>query len=134
MRSTFTLWTCSLLLLGFCSVATADDLYLVCHADVALAAADVRDVYLGEKQFVISVRLVPVDNMEAQSAFLAKVLKMDGSKYDTIWAKKSFRDGLNAPAAMADDAAVLAFVKRTPGGCGYLTIKPPAGVAVIAKY
>ena len=134
MRPAITLWTCSLLLLGFGSAAAADDLYLACHADVALTAADVRDVYLGEKQFVVSVRLVPVDNLEAQSAFLAKVLKMDEVKYDTIWAKKSFRDGLNAPAAMVNDAAVLAFIKRTPGACGYFTSMPPAGVAVIAKY
>jgi hypothetical protein len=134
MRPTFTLWICSLLLLGICSVAVADDLYLACHADVSLAAADVRDVFLGEKQFWNSVRLVPVDNMAAQPAFLEKVLKMDGIKYDTIWAKKSFRDGVNAPAAMANDAAVLAFIKRTPGGCGYFTIEPPVGVTVIGKY
>jgi len=134
MRPTFTIWICSFLLSGICSGAIADDLYLACHADVSLATADVRDVYLGEKQFLNSIRLVPVDNMAAQPAFLEKVLKMDGSKYDTIWAKKSFRDGLNAPTVMANDAAVLAFIKRTPGGCGYFTVEPPAGVTVIGKY
>ena len=133
-RPRFTLWICSLLLLGICAGAVADDLYLVCHAGVSLAAADVRDVFLGEKQFLNSIQLVPVDNMAAQPAFLEKVLKMDGIKYDTIWAKKSFRDGINAPAAMANDAAVLAFIKRTPGGCGYITIEPPVGITVIGKY
>jgi hypothetical protein len=114
--------------------AVADDLYVACHADVPLAAADVRDVFLGEKQMLNSIRLVPVDNLAAQAALLEKVLKMDGIKYDTIWAKQSFRDGVNAPVAMANDAAVLAFIKRTPGGCGYFTIEPPAGVTVIGEY
>jgi hypothetical protein len=134
LRPKFTLWICSLLLLGICSGAVADELYLACHAGVSLAVADVRDVFLGEKQFLNSIQLVPVDNMAAQSTFLEKVLKMNGIKYDTIWAKKSFRDGVNAPATMANDASVLAFIKRTPGGCSYLTIEPPVGVTVIGKY
>jgi hypothetical protein len=134
MRPAFTIWICSLLLLGICSGAVADELYLACHADVSLAAADVRDVFLGEKQFWNSIWLVPVDNMAAQSAFLEKVLKVNGITYETMWAKKSFRDGVNPPAAIANDAAVLAFIKRTPGGCGYLTIEPPVGVTVIGKY
>jgi len=84
MRPTFTIWICSLLILGICSGAVADDLYVACHADVPLAAADVRDVFLGEKQILNSIRLVPVDKLAAQAAFLEKMLKMDGIKYDTI--------------------------------------------------
>jgi len=134
MRPTFTIWICSLVILGICSGAVADDLYVACHADVPLAAADVRDVFLGEKQILNSTRLVPVDNLAAQPAFLEKVLKMDAIKYDTIWAKKSFRDGVNTPVTMANDAAVLAFIRRTPGGCGYFTVEPPVDVTVIGKY
>lgn len=79
------------------------------------------------------LRLVPVDNMAAQPAFLQKVLRMDGIKADTISAKKSFPDGVDPPAAVANDAAVVAFIQRTPGGCGYLTIEPRVGVTVIGK-
>jgi hypothetical protein len=71
---------------------------------------------LAEKQNLNSIRLVPVDNLAAQPDFLEKVLKMDEIKYDTIWAKKSFRDGVNTPATMASDAVVLAFIKHTLGG------------------
>jgi hypothetical protein len=134
MPPRFTQWIFSLLLAGTSCAATADNLYLVCHAGVSLAAADVRDVFLGEKQFSNAVRLVPVDNVAAQPAFLEKVLKMDGVKYATTWAKKSFRDGINPPPAMANDAAVLDFIKRTPGGCGYLGADPLAGVTVIGKF
>ena len=127
-------WIFSLLLAGMSSVATADDLYIVCHAGVSLAAGDIRDMFLGEKQFLGAVRLVPVDNIAAQPIFLEKVLKMDSIKYAATWAKKSFRDGINPPPAMVNDGAVLEFVKRTPGGCGYLGADPPAGVTVIGKY
>jgi hypothetical protein len=129
------IWTFSLLLAGVCSVAAADDLFLICHAGVLLEAADVRDVFLGEKQFLNSIRLVPADNLAAQPAFLEKVLKMNAIKYAATWAKKSFRDGVTPPAAVANDSAVLEFVRLTPGGCGYLmTVPPREGVSLIAKY
>jgi hypothetical protein len=133
MQPRHTIWIL-LLLTGTCSAAAADDLYLACHAGVSIAAADVRDMFLGEKQFLNTTRLVPVDNIAAQPAFLEKVLKMNGIKYATTWAKKSFRDGVNPPAAMANDAAVLDFIRRTPGGCGYVAAEPLEGVTVIGKY
>jgi hypothetical protein len=134
MQLKITIWILSLLLAGTSCAAVADDLYLACHAGVSLAAADVRDVFLGEKQFFNAIRLMPVDNTAAQPAFLEKVLKMNGVKYATTWAKKSFRDGINPPAAMANDAAVLEFIRRTPGGCGYFGVEPMADVTVIGKY
>ena len=134
MQPKYLIWMASLLLAGRCSAAIANDLYVACHAGVTIAASDVRDVFLGERQYLQTTRLVPVDNVSAQPDFLERVLKMNGDKYATTWAKKSFRDGLNPPAALANDAAVLEFLKRTPGACGYLTTQPPQGVAVIGKY
>jgi hypothetical protein len=134
MHAKFTVWILSLLLAGSSYGAVAGDLYLVCHAGVSLGAADVRDVFLGEKQFYGAIRLVPVDNIAAQPAFLERVLKMDAVKYAATWAKKSFRDGINPPAAMANDGAVLEFIRRTPGGCGYLGADPLLGVTVIGRF
>jgi hypothetical protein len=134
MNPGLALWIFSLLLAGTSCAAVADDLYIACHVGVSLAPADVRDVFLGEKQFFNNVRLVPVDNAAAQPAFLEKVLKMNDLKYATTWAKKSFRDGISPPPAMANDSAVLDFIKRTPGGCGYLGADPLGGVTVIGKY
>ena len=134
MQRNLLVWTFTLLMAGVCSAALADDVFVVCHAGVALAIADVRDVFLGEIQFFNTVRLVPVDNIAAEPDFLDKVLRMNAVKYAMTWAKKSFRDGINPPAALATDAAVLEFVRRTPGGCGYLGIAPPDGVTMIAKY
>ena len=49
------------------------------------------------------------------------MLHLDPARYATLWAKKAFRDGLEAPAAKASDAEVLAFVQSTRGAIGYVT-------------
>jgi hypothetical protein len=135
MQPKFRQWMVSLVLLVASSTAmAADELYVVCHEGVALDVADVRDVFLGEKQFLNATRLIAVDNTAAQPAFLEKVLKMNAVRYTNSWVKKSFRYGVNPPAALANDAAVLEFIKHTPGGCGYISTAPQSGISVIGKY
>jgi hypothetical protein len=111
----------------------AADIYLICNPSLTLSADDARDVFIGEKQLAGGVKLAPFDNSAAQGEFLAKVLRMDAAKYSTLWTKKGFREGLNAPAVKSSDLEVLANVKANPGGVGYVTA-PPAGVTVIRKY
>lgn len=123
----------TLLLCGFAPAAHAGDVYLACSAGVTLSAAEVRDVFLGEKQFAGTVKLVPVDNGAVQAEFLDKVMKMDAAKYSTAWTKKSFRDGSTAPQVKASDGEVIEFLKHTPGGCGYLGSAPPAGLTLVGK-
>lgn len=120
-----------LLLAVFCTIAAAEDLMVITNPGVALGAGDLSDVFLGEKQFAGSVKLVPVDNATAREAFLARVIKMDPAKYTASWTKKSFRDGVNPPAFKATDAEVVEFVKRTQGGVGYVQRAPQDGVKVI---
>ena len=124
----------AVLLFAICgSLAHAGDLYITCSAGVSLAMADVRDVFLGEKQFAGPVKLFPVDNSTAQSEFLERLLKMDSSKYMTTWTKKSFRDGATPPSTKSGDVEVIEYLKHTPGGCGYLSSAPPAGLTLIGK-
>ena len=118
-------------LAAICASAAAAGPVVITNPAVTLSGDDVRDVYLGEKQVAGSVKLVPVDNASAQAAFLADVIKLDATKYATAWTKKSFRDGLTAPAVKATDAEVIDFVKRTPGGVGYVGSAPPGGVNVV---
>ena len=122
-----------LVLLAF-QVAQAADLYVICNSGVTLAPADVRDVFMGEKQFAGSVKLLPADNAAAQGAFLSKVLNMDAAKYSVAWTKKSFREGANPPPIKGSDAEALEYVKRTPGACSYVATQPPAGVVTVATY
>lgn len=111
----------------------AADVYVVAHVSVQISGSDVREVFLGDKQFAGTVKLVPVDNVPQQEHFLARALRIDGTKYNSTWTKKSFREGLNPPAVKFGDAEVIEFVKRTPGAIGYVG-SPPAGVAVVHKF
>jgi hypothetical protein len=120
--------------LTLCASARGDELFVACHLGTAVAATEVRDVYLGERQISNGIKLVPVDNLAAQSAFLGRVLRMDADKYSNAWVRKSFGDGINPPVVEVNDAAVLEFVRRTPGACGYLTAQPDASVVLIATY
>ena len=118
---------------GTCT-ARADDVYVICSLGVALQQSEVKDVFIGEKGFAGSTKLAPADNSAAQAAFLAKVLKLDASKYAGIWTKKSFRDGANPPPVKGSDAEAFAYVKQTPGGCSYASSAPPPGVALVGKF
>lgn len=111
----------------------AGDVYVIANPGVEISAADVKEVYLGEKQLAGSVKLVPVDNAAIQADFLDKVVGMDAGKYSALWTKKGFRDGLAAPAVKSGDAEVIGFVKSTPGAVGYVSA-PAAGVKAVHKY
>lgn len=113
--------------------AWADDVFIIVSSNVALDAADVKDVFTGEKQLADTVKLTPVDNTSLQADFLAKVIKVDANKYATLWTKKGFRDGVNPPLVKASDAEVIAVVKGTPGKVGYVRKAPP-DVKVIGKF
>ncbi|MDB5858042.1 MAG: phosphate transporter substrate-binding protein [Ramlibacter sp.] len=117
---------------GLCAPAAAD-IYVIANAALALSPEEVRDAYLGDKQIAGGTKLVPLDNAAQQKEFLERALKIDAAKYNSIWIKKGFRDGLNAPAVKAGDAEVIAAVKATPGAVGYVSAAPK-DLKVIAKY
>ena len=118
-------WLCA-------AAAAAADLYVVVHPDLTLQPSEVRDVFLGEKQFSGTMRLRPVDNAAAQDAFLAKIMRMPASVYSTSWTKKAFREGLTPPPLQSTDSDVIEFVKRNEGAVGYVTTAP-LNVKVLQK-
>jgi hypothetical protein len=120
-------------LLALAAAAPAAAQYVITNAATTLSPGELRDVYLGEKQFAGGIRLAPVDNLAAQEEFLARVLNLDKAKYGAIWTKKAFRDGLVQPPARSGDLEVLEFVRRTPGAVGYVRAAP-SGVNVVQKY
>lgn len=124
--------TVAVLMLSAGSAARAGE--VIAHPSVELTAADVREVYTGEKQLAGGAKLVPVDNSAAQGDFLAKVLQLEAARYTSMWTKKSFREGITAPAIKGSDAEVIAFVKGTPGAVGYIGGAAAAGVKVISKF
>jgi ABC-type phosphate transport system substrate-binding protein len=109
------------------------EVYVVANRPLSLSAEDLKEIFLGEVQFVGGARVAPVDTGSAQALFLERVLKMSAARYSSWWTKKSFRDGQNPPPSRATDAQVLAFVKETPGAIGYVGA-PPEGVHLVGRF
>jgi ABC-type phosphate transport system substrate-binding protein len=120
----------AILLLLIAQGANAGDIVVISNSGIVVSADEIRDVFLGEKQFAGGTKLVVIDNAALQTGFLSKVMHMDAAKYNGIWTKKSFRDGLTPPAVKSGDAEVIEYIKRTPGAIGYVSTTP-AGVKVI---
>lgn len=102
-------------------VAAVGDIYVVAHPSVNLNDDEIRQVYLGEKQFAGPVKLVPIDNAVIQADFLERVISMRADKYAALWTKKSFRGHATVPKTKSGDAEVIRFVKTTPGAVGYVS-------------
>ena len=107
---------------------------VIAHPSVKLSGGHIRDVYLGERQLDGELRLVPIDNAPAQEEFLAAMLQTNHRNYQARWTRKTFREGLRAPAVKGSDAEVMNFVRQTPGAIGYLTGSAGAGVVVLDRY
>jgi hypothetical protein len=110
--------------------AQAGDLTIITHPGVSLTMSDVRDLYVGEKQFAGSTKLTPIENAVLQEDFLSSVIQLPKTKYSSLWGKKSFRDGMVPPAVKSGDVEVIEFVKHTPGAVGYVS-SSPAGVNIV---
>jgi hypothetical protein len=118
-----------------CAFAYGGELYVVTRPDVKLSSDDIREIYLGDKEFSGSIKLVPVDNQAAQAEFVVKALAMNPQRYNTLWVKKAFRDALAPPLVKATDAEVLEFVKRTRGAIGYVSSVPRDNdVTIVGKF
>jgi hypothetical protein len=119
------------------SVAHAGEIFVVANAKLEVSDSDVRDVFLGEKQTAVGVKIAPIDNLSCQAAFLEKVLRLNLVKYNSVWQKKGFRDGLNPPMIAATDTDVLAAVRLNPSAIGYVSDIPPSamgrGIKIVQK-
>ena len=126
---------CIVVAFALCHYAQAlsVELYVITNPGLSIEPAEVKSIFLGETEFSGSVKLEVTDNAAAQTVFLSKVMGMDKAKYEALWMKKSFRDGVIQPTQRGSDAEVINFVKNTPGAIGFV-INTPAGVNVIQQY
>ena len=118
---------------GLTYAAQASEVYVISNEALRFAPGELREVFLGERQFAGGKRLVPLDNASLQKDFVGKVVGIDAAKYTTVWAKKGFREGINPPDMKASDQDVISTVRATPGAIGYVS-QAPAGVHVVEKY
>jgi ABC-type phosphate transport system substrate-binding protein len=123
----------SALLCALPSLALAD-IYVIVNSGLTVTTDDIKGIYTGDKLLAGATKIKPLDNSAAKNEFLSKVLQLDAVRYDALWTKKSFRDGINPPAVKASDEEVVAVVKSTAGAIGYISSTPPVGVTVLKKF
>jgi hypothetical protein len=127
-----------LLATGVMTVAMADrahaDVYIIANSGLSISEGDVKDIFKGDKLSAGGTKLSLVDNKSAQEEFLKKVIGDDKTKYDSIWQKKAFREGIATPSVVGSDSEAISYVKSNPGGVGYTHGEPGTDVKVIKKY
>jgi ABC-type phosphate transport system substrate-binding protein len=121
-------------ILAMANTSHAEDVYVITHPSTNLSADDIKDVFVGEKQVASGTKLIPINNGSLKNAFVDKALHIDAAKYESIWTKKAFRDGLTAPTTKGGDSEVTNAVKSTPGTVGYVSKAPGNDVKLLKKF
>ncbi|MEO5658115.1 MAG: hypothetical protein ABIO65_12650 [Nitrospiria bacterium] len=115
------------LVVGIATWASAEGerIAVVVHpssALISLKAADVRAIYLGERQFVGNDHLMPLHMPEGRwkTAFLHQVVGKAPKEYKLYWVQRVFQDGASLPKALTGPDAIIAEVAADVSSIGYV--------------
>ena len=64
----FRAYSAAMLLLLVSTGANAADVVVIANPGIAISSGDIKDIFLGEKQFAGSTKLIVIDNASAQGA------------------------------------------------------------------
>jgi hypothetical protein len=117
---------------------TAAEEWFILHPDTKspqLSAEELKAIFNGRRTIWLdqtTIRLAVSQDgpgMDALSGFLGK----SSSQLKYTWKKLLFTGNGRMPEMLRDDAAVVAYVAKTPGSIGMIASKPPGDVTAIAK-
>ena len=123
----------ALLLVAAPAAARAQGYVVVVNAASAVSSlpkSELSNVFLKK-----STKLAPVDQSKGaavRDAFSKAVLGRPASAVATYWQQQIFAGKDVPPPEKGDDAAVLAYVKSTPNGVGYVSAGAALGDGVKA--
>lgn len=116
----------------------AADAVLIAHPDAkasALSASEVKAILLGNQTSWSgggNIRLCLQSAGAAHEAVLKTYVERSADQFDKYWKKLVFTGKGSPPEIFADDAAVAAYVAKTPGALGYVAAgASPAGVKIL---
>lgn len=96
----------------------------------SLTTKQVRSLFLGKtKKFANGAVAKPVYQQEdsiVKTEFDRMVLRKSAGKMRAFWSKRIFTGKGTPPPSVENDEAVKAWVKKTPGGIGYISGKSVA--------
>lgn len=129
MRKFLSLITCCAALVAVAPTAQAQgDFKVIVNAAnpiSEMSTGDAAGVFLKKVgKFPGGAPSTPVDqakNSAIRGAFARAILGRPASAVDSYWQQQIFAGGELPPAAKASDDEVIAFVKATPGGIGYVS-------------
>lgn len=105
----------------------------------SLTREDVRDIFLGEKSLLGSLRLRPVDVKDAgriRSFFLKTFLGVSEDGYQAYWIKKIFQEGGTPPSSLATLEALVQLLQADRTAIGFLWAEDAAkasGLKILLK-
>ncbi len=114
------------LLVSAAMPARAGSIVVIAHDQVpfsSLTADELQRIFLGKKTFWNGGRrIVPVCLKQGQTheSFLRSFMDMTGSQFDIFWRQAVFTGTGNPPKAFQRESDVIEFVRKTPGGLGYI--------------
>jgi ABC-type phosphate transport system substrate-binding protein len=105
---------------------------VVVHADnpvAAISRAELANYLLGkETRWPHGPTVVPVDqpvDSRIRQAFSLAVLRQPAAAVRLYWQQQQFAGRGTTPPQFATDREVLEFIRRSPGGVGYITASAP---------
>jgi hypothetical protein len=103
-----------------------------------ITETDIRDIYLGHIRFLKGFKVVPIHYREGpvKDAFLSSLVGMTSREYRRYWTRKSFKEGVPAPASQRSFKQIISSVKFIAGAIGYLPVSElddTDGIRVIAN-
>lgn len=107
--------------------ARATDYQFIAHPDVGattLSKEDAKSILLGNKgrwDNGIVIRLAILSGGPTHDTVISDITARTADQFDKYWKKQVFTGKGVMPEALADDAAMVAYVAKTPGAFGYVS-------------
>lgn len=124
---------------AFALAARAADYQVIAHPDTpttALSREDAKNILLGNKgrwDNGTVIKLAVLAGGPVHDKVISDLTSRTADQFDKYWKKQVFTGKGMMPESMADDAAMVAYVARTPGAFGYISAAAKTdGVKVIA--
>ena len=127
MKLTLTKAISLLALLGFATLAVAEDIVVIVNpqnSSAALTAEQVEGVFLGKTSTLPGGgTAAPVDQPQGsplRDAFYQKAASKDAAQVKAVWSRIVFSGKGSPPKTLASSADVKKFVASDPNGIGYI--------------
>jgi|APLak6261672720_1056091.scaffolds.fasta_scaffold04308_2 ABC-type phosphate transport system substrate-binding protein len=124
--------------LTLAAIGRGAEYQIIAHPGVdasSLTKADAKNLLLGNKarwDNGVIVRLAVLSGGKAHDDVITELTSRTPDQFDKYWKKQVFTGKGVMPESAADDAAMLAYVAKTPGSLGYISSQTEAsGVKIL---